>query len=423
MIFTTTAAICFAALTGMQSIQQPSMMNHQGFDVRPNYACEIASVEFTDVQENLMRYENLKASNQFPTKPRGGKKASVTQAEAEANSMYIKMMDFVYYKAGFDAKYMAFNSVYPTDFYGERTTGAMSEGIPEYNEFKFADDEGNRVTFIFTDRAGRGAFESSDNVFVNYLVSKNPSVIAEVWNRISGMYLEDMSYNKYFGIADNVATFVTGWQSTADCVLEAALGCEINDIGLETTFGPGSGGYSTNCWDWLYPIIDCIIYLHIIGYWEYTGIDLGAQITSINDVIAGNDVFLFDIEQGLETTFGPGSGGYSAMCGDAIVIADWIYNLIILLHLYGILEYNGVDLGAQITAINNGIEDVKMAAAYHVGNNDIGIGLIGGAGINYSLEMSDLLYGNYHLNQNVLASNIANASALSFTQFVANFNN
>lgn len=421
MIFTTTAAIAFAALTGMQSVT-PRV--HPTVDVSPNYACEVSTFEFTSEIENLVMYEELKAAGQFPTKARAGKKGGVAPFVAAANTMYVKMLDYMYSDAEFEAKYMAYSTYYATNSYGEQIAGPQGSYVPEYDEFKFADDQGNRITFIYTDADHRYDFEQSENVFVLLNPGKgDPRVNALLKERFSSMLLKDVSYNKFFGVIEETANFTEGLQSTTDCILEAALGCEINDIGLETTFGPGSGGYSTNCWDWLYPIIDVIIYLHIIGYWEYTGIDLGAQINSINDAIVDDEVRLYDIEQGLETTFGPGSGGYSAMCSDAIVIADWIYNLILLLHLYGYLEYNGVDLGAQITAINNGIEDVKMAAAYVTGYNDFAIGILAGAGMNCALEMSDMMHGQYHLNQNVLVTNIANTSNMTFDQLVANYNN
>ena len=232
MIFTSMAAIAFAAVTGLQSAQ-PAVQPVQ----EPNFAYEVATVEFQDFKTFVQKYENFFCrTNWRPGKPIGrqkGKKNYIPEQDMVFLQMYPFMEEMRHNR--FAPTNMYYYHVYSLDEDGERVVNPTEDDIPEYELFKFVDGRNHEMTFISTDDERIEELDFDDDVvFVNYKVegdsNHDPMVF---WSRLIDASLDDLWYAKYNGT----------WA--------------LNDVSTETNGGPDSGGNhvmddDNNDWWWAY---------------------------------------------------------------------------------------------------------------------------------------------------------------------------
>ena len=269
MIFTSIVAAGLAAVTGMTTIRTPG--GFQQVDTNPDFVCEVTSLEFSNIRKDLLRYQDLKDSS-FP---RPGKGKGDNSAVSQYGPLCLV----------FD--YLIDNEILPTSMYCCRAYAVDNNGNHVTNEnfrecafFQFNDEYGPLVSFTEDEIVAMDANHSffAHNPRLNLFPNVEPYDLV-LDTTLETIQLRSAEYSKVFAESVDV---------TADFEL-----IEHQDH-METTFGPGTGGYSTHC---LPPglaciigaIIDCILYWMRTHPFDYTEIDLGNQINAIHDGIVNGE--------------------------------------------------------------------------------------------------------------------------------------
>ena len=343
------AVVAATALGGLNNANPSNVVEE------PNFGVEVGNVEYEDFANTAKFYKVYKhvlSSLGKGTKRNPGKPISIT--EREGHSAYMKMMNYLTSEADFEPDYMSYNTIYPTDEDGERIAyGASDLEVPKYTEFKFGDNDGSRITFVFADDFDLEEANIEGEVVV-YPSMRNYNVLGYVLDDIEACYgtINEPTLFAYEVTSDFT---VNQWFNVSDPVLEVDLITKY----YQTTFLDDGDTYNPtggNFFGFFPSLEDYYFWLANRRCFAHTVIDLGAEISAFKTGVE-NGTITRNNWGDYSTVIDNLQGGYHTNVSNPIFyigtfpIIDYLWYL----HFIGIFEAGDPLFDAQVTALNRDI--------------------------------------------------------------------
>lgn len=345
------AVVAATALGGLNNANPSNVVE------KPNFGVEVGNVEYVNFKKAKTYYTFLRSEilHQERTGPKGKFVKKTNKAQTEGQAAYMNMMNYLITKAGFEPDYMSYNTIYPTNEDGDMIAYSASDlNVPKYTEFKFGDNEGSRVTFVFADDFDADELNIEGQVVVKPSLTSH-AVLDYVIENIENGYgvVSEPTLFAYEALTEFTAD---QWFKVSDPVLEVDLITKY----YQTTFLDDGDTYNATGGDYFgfFPSLeDYYFWLHNRRCFRATSIDLAGEISTFKALVENGTITKDNWGNYTTVINNLQAGGYQTNTSNPIFnigtfpVIDYLWYL----HFIGIFEAGNPIFDAQVTALNRDI--------------------------------------------------------------------